>query len=252
MLLPDQFVVLKVGDWRSYRAQLVEMESSSAPAANRALLRRPVSKTAAAGGSWAHLLPAVEPGCLLLAKQDNMQFFNQTVVLITSHDSEKGSMGYVVNKPSPLHVNELQVGGAASAPFKDTFASQRLHLGGPVHLDHVTLLHRFLGIARSHRIAEGIHMGGLPDAVRLVESGLAAPEDFHLVLGMAGWQGRQLTEEVEKGFWHVVAASSDLMLPKKRAPGDRTKASGSQQQLPAADSSMYARISKLALRKNKS
>lgn len=78
-------LVLTAQDWRSYRAQLVAMECGGEPAANRALLRRPSSKTAAAGGTWAHLLPAVEPGCLLLAKQDNMQFFNQTVVLITSH-----------------------------------------------------------------------------------------------------------------------------------------------------------------------
>lgn len=44
-------------------------------------------------------------------------------------------------------------------------------------------------------------MGGLPDAVKLVERGLAEPEDFHLVLGMAGWQGRQLSDEVDKGYW---------------------------------------------------
>lgn len=99
-------------DWRSYRAQLVEMESSSEPATNRALLRRPVSKTAAAGGSWAHLLPAVEPGCLLLAKQDNMQFFNQTVVLITSHgashrESRRCSQAVVGQGKSVLELGQV-------------------------------------------------------------------------------------------------------------------------------------------------
>ncbi len=44
------------------------------------------------------------------------------------------------------------------AGFKEAFASERLFLGGPVHLDHVTLLHRFVGV-RSHKIAEGMFMG---------------------------------------------------------------------------------------------
>lgn len=36
------------------------------------------------------------------------------MILITSHDDAVGSVGYVLNKPSPLRVEELQVLGAAS------------------------------------------------------------------------------------------------------------------------------------------
>ncbi len=125
---------------------------------------------------------------------------------------------------------------APTAGFKEAFGSQRLLLGGPVHLDHVTLLHRYMGIARSHKIAEGMYMGepqrtrtrtcpykasrrcsgctrascirccehgphftervkvhvrillapctgGLPDAIRLINAGIAQPSDFLLVLG---------------------------------------------------------------------
>ncbi|KAG2486022.1 hypothetical protein HYH03_015335 [Edaphochlamys debaryana] len=172
-----------------------------------------------AGESWAHPLAEPEQGCLLLARQEHaganggsMHFFSGAVILITSHDEAHGTVGYVLNKPSPLLVDELQVLGAATG-FKQAFGSQRLHLGGPVHLDHVTLLHRFVGIARSHKITEGIFMGGLPEAIRLVNSGIAQPSDFQLVLGMSGWAAGQLREEIRAGYWHVISASPDLVLP---------------------------------------
>lgn len=92
-------------------------------------------------------------------------------------DDAKGSVGFVLNKASPMKVRELQLAaacpgacllGACSlgllfmryshthalttllcllAGFIETFSSQRLQIGGHVHLDHVTVLHRFMGLA---------------------------------------------------------------------------------------------------------
>lgn len=209
-------------DWRAFRAQLVAWERHGCNAAKsqsgQQRLQRPRGPALVHGDSWAHPIVEPEPGCLLLARNDDMNFFRESVVLITSHDDAVGSIGYVLNKPSPLTVDELQVLGAASG-FKEAFGSQRLLLGGPVHLDHVTLLHRYMGIARSHKIAEGMYMGGLPDAIRLINAGIAQPSDFLLVLGMSGWSAGQLRQEVASGFWHVISASPDLVLPTGGAAG---------------------------------
>eukprot|EP00955_Chlamydomonas_euryale_P053621 355550-Chlamydomonas_euryale.AAC.1 len=45
-------------------------------------------------GSWAHLLSHAEAGCLLLSRGGpEMSFFEQSVVLITSHDDAKVCVG---------------------------------------------------------------------------------------------------------------------------------------------------------------
>ncbi|GAX83124.1 hypothetical protein CEUSTIGMA_g10550.t1 [Chlamydomonas eustigma] len=167
--------------------------------------------------SWAHMLTHPEPGCLLLSKASpDGAFFDRTVILVTSHDEVRGSVGFVLNKPSPMKVCELRL--ATDCPgFTDSFGSQKLLIGGPSHLDHVTVLHRYLGLSGSHQVGDRLFTGGLPDAVRLVQAGLAMPHEFSLMLGVSGWTPRQLVSEIEKGNWYCVAASPDLVLPR-RAP----------------------------------
>eukprot|EP00798_Chlamydomonas_sp_ICE-L_P032712 gene32712-3596_t len=169
-------------------------------------------------GSWAHDLANPEPGCLLLATSSNMQFFNEAVVLITSHD-ERGSIGFVLNKPSPLRVHELQ----------------RLSLGGPVHLDHITLLHRYAGLSNSHKVTEQLYSGGLVDAVKMVQTGLAKPFDFTLALGISAWGANQLSAEISSGCWRAVASSPDLLLPRRSS-------TSSDMQDERDSGSMYQRI----------
>ena len=49
-------------------------------------LQRPAHPpVVSASGSWAHPIAEPEPGCLLLARLDNLQFFTQAVILVTSH-----------------------------------------------------------------------------------------------------------------------------------------------------------------------
>ena len=174
--------------------------------------------------SWAHQITHPEAGCLLLAKGSpgEMAFFDRAVILVTSHDETRGSVGFVLNKPSPMRVSDLQL--ASECPgFIEAFGGQRLQIGGPAHLDHATVLHRFVGLSGSTQVSDRLFTGGLPDALKLVQAGLAKPHDFSLVLGMSGWGPRQLLNEVNNGMWHCVAASPDLVLPRK-APVSNVRA----------------------------
>ncbi|KAJ9511983.1 hypothetical protein QJQ45_004433 [Haematococcus lacustris] len=177
-------------------------------------------------GGWAHRLAMPELGCLLVARdtgpadaatagqpgRQDSAFFHRAVVLITSHDPVRGSVGLVLNKASPLRVRDLTVTAAVQG-FMSVFSEHTLQLGGPVHLDHVTLLHRFRGLQGAACVADGLYTGGLPAAVQLVQAGLALPSDFVLALGVSGWRPVQLQRELMAGCWDIVAAAPDLVLP---------------------------------------
>lgn len=90
------------------RAKLVAMERAGAlvagPAPPGARARPPSRGQGAASAavgftpsSWAHELPAPEVGCLLVAKQPGMDFFDGTVVLIAAHGALGGRAGQWVD-----------------------------------------------------------------------------------------------------------------------------------------------------------
>lgn len=47
---------------------------------------------------WAHLIPHVEPGCVLVANEKLGGVFHQTIVLIIEHSETQGSTGIVINR----------------------------------------------------------------------------------------------------------------------------------------------------------
>lgn len=49
----------------------------------------------------------MEAGCLLIARQPGMGVFERAVVLLLEHDDKKGSVGLIMNLPSPLLVDEV-------------------------------------------------------------------------------------------------------------------------------------------------
>lgn len=47
---------------------------------------------------WAHTIPYVEPGCVLVANEKLGGVFHQTVVLIIDHCESQGSTGIIINR----------------------------------------------------------------------------------------------------------------------------------------------------------
>lgn len=47
---------------------------------------------------WAHSLPHIEPGCVLVANEKLGGVFHQTVVLVIEHNDVNGSTGIVINR----------------------------------------------------------------------------------------------------------------------------------------------------------
>ncbi|MGW3651724.1 YqgE/AlgH family protein [Streptomyces sp. NPDC000878] len=129
--------------------------------------------------------------------------FDRAVVLLLDHD-EKGSLGVVLNRPTPVDVGDILEGWAdlAGAPGV-------VFQGGPVSLDSA------LGIA----VIPGGGVSGertplgwrrVHGAIGLVD--LEAPPELlakalgslRIFAGYSGWGPGQLQDELTDGAWYVV------------------------------------------------
>jgi putative AlgH/UPF0301 family transcriptional regulator len=62
----------------------------------------------------------------------------------------------------------------------------------------------------SINVMEGISWTTLDGALALVKAGEAKKEDFWVFSGYCGWGPGQIEAEIERGSWHVAAASSKV------------------------------------------
>ncbi|WP_419995377.1 YqgE/AlgH family protein [Streptomyces boninensis] len=134
--------------------------------------------------------------------------FERSVVLLLDHDDE-GSLGVVLNRPTPVDVGDVlqawaELAGDPGVVFQ----------GGPVSLDSA------LGIAvvpGPESVAAGGSVGDGPLGWRRVHGAIglvdldAPPEllaaelgALRIFAGYAGWGPGQLEDELSEGAWYVV------------------------------------------------
>ncbi|MFI1353420.1 YqgE/AlgH family protein [Streptomyces sp. NPDC020898] len=129
--------------------------------------------------------------------------FDRAVVLLLDHDA-KGSLGVVLNRPTPVDVEDILEGWAALAGEPGV-----VFQGGPVALDSA------LGVAVVPGGAEAGERAPLGwrrvhGAIGLVD--LEAPPELlakalgslRIFAGYAGWGPGQLEDELTDGAWYVV------------------------------------------------
>ncbi|MCX4700362.1 YqgE/AlgH family protein [Streptomyces sp. NBC_01352] len=128
--------------------------------------------------------------------------FDRAVVLLLDHD-EEGSLGVVLNRPTPVDVGDILEGWAELAGEPGV-----VFQGGPVSLDSA------LGVAV---IPGGASVDGAPLGWRRVHGAIglvdleAPPEllasalgSLRIFAGYAGWGPGQLEDELVEGAWYVV------------------------------------------------
>ncbi|QEU97598.1 YqgE/AlgH family protein [Streptomyces kanamyceticus] len=137
--------------------------------------------------------------------------FDRAVVLLLDHD-EEGSLGVVLNRPTPVGVADILEGwgdlaGAPGVVFQ----------GGPVSLDSalgVAVIPGEEGLppASRRRAAKGEPIGfrrvhgaiGLVDLETPPELLAAALGSLRIFAGYSGWGPGQLEDELGDGAWYVV------------------------------------------------
>ena len=137
-------------DWRAFRAQLVQEEAGAAGGGGSQ------AREQEAAGGWAHEIWAPEAGCLLIANplkfRGSQSYFARAVVLLTEHDEDAGSIGFLLNRPTPHTVGDV-------APSLRLFAGCPLFSGGPVG-DGLQFIHSLPDVHGSKEIMRGVFYGG--------------------------------------------------------------------------------------------
>lgn len=130
--------------------------------------------------------------------------FKRTVLLLTEHN-EKGSIGFVVNKPMNWKLSDI------IGDFPKFNAS--VFYGGPVQPDTLHFIHQTGNLLKdSQKISEGIYWGGSFEALRtLVEQKQVSPDGFKFFIGYSGWSPHQLEDELQQKTWLVTQASLDYI-----------------------------------------
>ncbi|MGJ3559843.1 YqgE/AlgH family protein [Streptomyces sp. INA 01156] len=127
--------------------------------------------------------------------------FDRAVVLLLDHD-EEGSLGVVLNRPTPVDVADILEGwGVAGEPGV-------VFQGGPVSLDSALGVAVVPGGAGNRAAPLGWRQ--VHGAIGLVD--LEAPPELlasvlgslRIFAGYAGWGPGQLEEELVDGAWYVV------------------------------------------------
>lgn len=135
-------------------------------------------------------------------------YFRRAVVLLVEHN-EKGSLGFILNKPVDLRLNE------AVQDFPEY--AESLFLGGPVQRDQLFYVHT-LGelIEDSWPIGEGLWWNGNFETIRdMVEAGVIRPNQLRFFIGYSGWEAQQLEREMSEKAWFVSPMSTDLIFSEK-------------------------------------
>lgn len=126
--------------------------------------------------------------------------FRRTVVLIGEHNDE-GAMGVVLNRVSPVTVEDAV---PPIAPLTST--GDLVYIGGPVQPQAVVVLADFVDPERAEALVVET-VGFLPGEVDDV-SEIGDLRSIRVFAGYAGWAPGQLEGELEEGSWVVLPAQA--------------------------------------------
>ena len=130
--------------------------------------------------------------------------FSRTVVYLGSYD-EAGAVGFVVNRPSDLTLEEVLPGYAG--------IRCKIFLGGPVEQNTLHFIHCCEKLADdSKAVQPGIFWGGnLDEVVEALRNGEMQENEVRFFAGYSGWSAGQLDDELVERAWFVTDAGKEYI-----------------------------------------
>lgn len=131
--------------------------------------------------------------------------FGRSVVLLIDHTDE-GSMGLILNKQYPLCLNDI----IEDLAHLDLIP---LYKGGPMAPDTLFYIHRLPHITGALPIEKGLYLNGnFEEIKRYLAEGNPSKGFIRFFLGYSGWEGRQLTKELEEDTWLVSKSEQAFLM----------------------------------------
>jgi putative transcriptional regulator len=149
---------------------------------------------------------APKKGRILIAEpflQDT--YFKRSIVLLTEHSSD-GSVGFVLNKPLDVKVNEVM----ADFPAIGTTVS----IGGPVSTNTVHYIHT-IGeqVPNAVHVIDNIYWGGDFAYIKdMIREGKLSANHIRFFMGYSGWHAGQLESELQQNSWFITEIKSSAIM----------------------------------------
>jgi putative transcriptional regulator len=139
------------------------------------------------------------------------KYFGRAVILV-AETTEKGAIGFVLNKPLAYNVGEL-------VPDLADF-DLPVFLGGPVDVQKLYFVHT-LGniIPQSIHIKDNLYWGGDFETIALlIKQKQIKEHQIRFFVGYSGWTEGQLELELEEGSWVPASLKPEDVMGTKVAP----------------------------------
>ena len=132
----------------------------------------------------------------------NDPVFKKSLVLICD-DNKDGTMGLIINKP--IDDNVLMEKMLLDLNFENTkLSNSKVYFGGPVNLDIGFFLHSSnYHTDKTLNISNNLSITADDKVIEDIEKN-NGPNDFIFTLGYAGWDKKQLANEIKNGDWLIL------------------------------------------------
>ncbi|MCK4662911.1 MAG: YqgE/AlgH family protein [Bacteroidales bacterium] len=148
----------------------------------------------------------LEQGVILVSEPFSKDsYFKRSVILLTEYN-EKGSIGFVLNKPVQSPVSEIL------SDFPEIDAD--ISIGGPVATNTIHFIHT-LGdkIQNSYKVFDNLYWGGNLEQLKLlINSGFVKKDNVQFFVGYSGWSPKQLEREISEHYWIVTELDSKKIM----------------------------------------
>jgi len=135
--------------------------------------------------------------------------FFQTVTCICEY-TQAGTVGIVVNRVHPSLTGK-DIFEELNLQYKPEAESIPIHIGGPVHIGEIFLLHGPpFGWEGCLMITPSLAMSNTKDIMAAVATG-RGPRSFILALGCAGWASGQLEGEIRDNAWLIGPVHEEII-----------------------------------------
>lgn len=137
--------------------------------------------------------------------------FAKAVIYMCVHSLDEGAMGLIVNKPLP----DVRFGDILQnlniKPLSESCSGIQVHRGGPVQTQLGFILHSSDYQRDGTLVVNSeISLSTTTEVLRAIAEG-TGPHRNLMALGYAGWDSRQLDDEIKRNAWLNVPADADLL-----------------------------------------
>lgn len=137
-------------------------------------------------------------------------YFKHSVVYLCEHN-EKGAMGFIINFPVKLTLQELLKHVETITYQPDPPLLEPVFLGGPLALERGFVLHSPVADnSQSTQLNEQLMMSNSNTILSTLGTE-QAPKKYMVTLGYASWDSGQLEQEIKDNQWLTIESQNDII-----------------------------------------